>query len=278
MIERILITVKTYPTLSSKYAELVCTAGVNENGDWRRIYPVRFRQLQDGSQYKKYQWIEADIQKSTTDGRPESFKIANPDSLKLIGDPLPTTHKWQARKEVFQGKVLLETDLAKLIAGAHANGQSLAHFQPTEWLSFVVEKADREWDSKKLALLEAERKQQDLFKDEKTLEEEFKVVQKLPYKFSYRLKDASDKKSTMMIEDWEIGALYWKCLQRAKGDEAIAVQKVREKYWDSFVKSGDYDLTVVLGTTLQHHNKRASNPYVIISVVPTPHEPQMALL
>ena len=29
MIERILITVKTYPTLSSKYAELVCTAGVN---------------------------------------------------------------------------------------------------------------------------------------------------------------------------------------------------------------------------------------------------------
>jgi hypothetical protein len=278
MIERILITVKTYPTLSSKYAELVCTAGVNENGDWRRIYPVRFRQLQDGSQYKKYQWIEADIQKSTTDGRPESFKIANPDSLKLIGDPLPTTHKWQARKDVFQGKVPLELDLAKLIAGADANEKSLALFQPTEWLNFVVEKADRDWDAKKLALLEAERKQQDLFKDEKTLEEEFKVVQKLPYKFSYRLKDANSKQSTMMIEDWEIGALYWKCLQRANGDEAIAVQKVREKYWDSFVKSGTYDLTIVLGTTLKFHNQKGPNPYVIISVVPTPHEPQMALL
>ena len=196
----------------------------------------------------------------------------------MIGDPLPTTHKWQARKDVFQGKVPLELDLTKLIAGAHTNEKSLALFQPAEWLSFVVEKTDREWDAKKLALLEAERKQQDLFKDEKTLEEEFKVVQKLPYKFSYRLKDANGKQSTMMIEDWEIGALYWNCLQRANGDEAIAVQKVREKYWDSFVKSGDYDLTVVLGTTLQHHNKRAPNPYVIISVVPTPHEPQMALL
>ena len=43
--ERILITVKTYPTLSKKYAELVCTAGVNETGEWRRIYPVPFRQL-----------------------------------------------------------------------------------------------------------------------------------------------------------------------------------------------------------------------------------------
>lgn len=278
MIERILITVKTYPTLSSKYAELVCTAGVNENGDWRRIYPVRFRQLQDGSQYKKYQWIEADIEKSTTDGRPESFKIIKPDSLRLIGDPLSTNSRWQARKEAFQRKVPLEKNLAELIEAAHANKQSLAHFQPTEWLSFVVEEADREWDAKKLALLEAERKQQDLFKNEQTLEEEFKVVNKLPYKFSYRIRDAKGKLSKMMIEDWEIGALYWNCLQRANGDEDVAVQKVREKYWDSFVKSEDYDLTVVLGTTLQHHNKRAPNPYVIISVVPTPHEPQLALL
>ena len=43
MKERILITVKTYPTLSLKYAELVCTAGVNERGEWRRIYPIQFR-------------------------------------------------------------------------------------------------------------------------------------------------------------------------------------------------------------------------------------------
>lgn len=159
MIERILITVKTYPTLSSQYAELVCTAGVNENGDWRRIYPVRFRQLQDGSQYKKYQWIEAAIEKSTTDGRPESFKIVNPDSLRLIGDPLSTADKWQARREAFQAKVPLELDLAKLIAAAHANQQSLAHFQPKQWLGFQVEAVLREWDPKKLALLEAERKQ-----------------------------------------------------------------------------------------------------------------------
>lgn len=64
----------------------------------------------------------------------------------------------------------------------------------------------------------------------------------------------------MMIEDWEIGALYWNCLERANGDEAV--EKVRAKYWNAFVESGDYDLTLVLGTTLQHHNKRAPNPYV----------------
>lgn len=41
--------------------ELVCTAGVNESGDWRRLYPIRFRMLYDEQQYRKFQWIEADI-------------------------------------------------------------------------------------------------------------------------------------------------------------------------------------------------------------------------
>ena len=42
---KILIAVKTYPTLSEKYDELVCTAGFREDGSWIRIYPVPFRKL-----------------------------------------------------------------------------------------------------------------------------------------------------------------------------------------------------------------------------------------
>lgn len=34
--EWILIAVKTYPTLSEKYIELVCTAGFREDGSWIR--------------------------------------------------------------------------------------------------------------------------------------------------------------------------------------------------------------------------------------------------
>jgi len=40
---KVLITVKTYPTLSAKYDELVCTAGFKEDGTWIRLYPVPFR-------------------------------------------------------------------------------------------------------------------------------------------------------------------------------------------------------------------------------------------
>jgi hypothetical protein len=278
MIERILITVKTYPTLSSKYAELVCTAGVNENGEWRRIYPVRFRLLQDGSQYQKYQWVEADIEKSTSDNRPESYKIINPESLRLLGKPISTDDKWSARKSAFHQKVPLEQDLSDLIARAHANTVSLAHFKPAVITDFIVEEVPREWDANKLALLEAQKQQYDLFKDEKTIAEEFKVVKKLPYKFSYKFKDASGRTPKLMIEDWEIGALYWNCLKRTGGDEKAAVEKVRGKYWDQFVRHGEYDVTLVLGTMLERHNKRAPNPYVIISVVPIPHDPQLTLL
>lgn len=39
---KVLITVKTYPAISTKYDELVCTAGFREDGSWIRIYPVQF--------------------------------------------------------------------------------------------------------------------------------------------------------------------------------------------------------------------------------------------
>jgi hypothetical protein len=43
--KRVLITVTTYPLPSRTYDELVCTAGVLEDGSWIRIYPVPFKFL-----------------------------------------------------------------------------------------------------------------------------------------------------------------------------------------------------------------------------------------
>ena len=58
---RVLITVKTYPTLSETHTELVCTAGFREDGTMIRIYPVPFRMLNEYQKYKKYQWISIDL-------------------------------------------------------------------------------------------------------------------------------------------------------------------------------------------------------------------------
>ncbi len=226
MKEKILIIVKTYPVLSKTYAELVCTAGVNEVGEWRRIYPVPFRQLNSNQQYKKYQWIEVNIEKSTSDRRPETYRING--NLSNVNAPLPTTDNWKLRRIEFVDKVPTHNDLSYLINSAHDNKLSLALFRPQDWMNFTIEKTDRNWDKSKIAKLEAEKSQLNLFRDIRTVEEDFKVVNKLPYKFSYRFTDINGKKSKMMIEDWEIGALYWNCFKQCNGNEKQALEKVRQ--------------------------------------------------
>ena len=106
------------------------------------------------------------------------------------------------------------------------------------------------------------------------IDAEFKVVNKVPYKFSYIFEDDSGVQSTMMIEDWEIGMLYFKCLQAAKGDEKIATDKVKQKYFEEFAKK---DLHFFLGTTKQFHNV-SPNPFIIIGVFYPPKTDQQLSL
>jgi hypothetical protein len=95
--EKILIWAKTYPELSSRYLETVCTAGLLPSGKPLRLYPIPYRYLGDGKeQFRLYQWITADIQKRPDDSRPESFRI-DCDSIEP-GEVIPTTQdEWGKR-------------------------------------------------------------------------------------------------------------------------------------------------------------------------------------
>lgn len=252
---KVLITVKTYPTLSAKYDELVCTAGFREDGTWIRIYPVPFRKKTYNEQYKKYDWIEVDLVKNDGDFRPESYRPYSHDSeIKIVGH-IDTEQNWEERKNICLGKIYY--NLAELIAEAKDKnlGTSLAVFKPTEILDFTAEPTEKNWDKDKLAKLS----QLNLF--ETSTEGKFEVVKKLPYKFSYVFKDNQGKKSQLMIEDWETGQLYWNCLARHEGNEEKAIADVRKKYLDDFAKTKD--LHFFLGTTQQYHNV-APNPFIII--------------
>ena len=84
---RVLITVKTYPNPSTRYDELVCNAGFLETGEWIRVYPVKFRALPYDQQYSKYDWIELDLVKQTSDVRQESFRprLGIDEEIKTVG-------------------------------------------------------------------------------------------------------------------------------------------------------------------------------------------------
>lgn len=271
-IRKVFITVKTYPTLSKKYDELVCTAGILDDGSWIRIYPLPFRKLDYEKRYRKYQWIELPLRKNTSDVRPESYQIEGLHNI-ATGDAVSTKNAWKARRQIIFNKNKVYDNLQELINLANKNVLSLAIFKPNQILAFDVEETNREWDQEKLSILEKKAKQYHLFQTVEEVKKEFMIVKKLPYKFYYRFSDINGKESRLMIEDWEIGALYWNCLNDACGNEEVALEKVKQKYWDNFLTK---DIYLFLGTTKEFHG-RARNPFVIIGVFPPPKEKQLSL-
>ncbi len=269
--ERFLITVKTYPTLSRKYGETVCTAGVRADGSWIRLYPVPFRRLQDSEQYKKYDWLECRIIRNKTDARPESFRPFDPKEMVAVAH-MGTGDGWRERCRLLLDTCRVYRSMQSLIEEAKANRLSLAVFKPTRLLSFRPEPEDPKWDAAKLEELRARSAQMELFDDE-TWRKTFKVIPKLPYSFSYRFEDDTGRVSKLQVLDWEVGALYWNCLQSSGNVDAQALELVKKKYWDEFTAK---DLHFFLGTTQAFH-LRAPNPWVIIGVFPIPYQVQREL-
>ncbi len=262
--QRVLITVKTYPTLSRKYGETVCTAGIREDGTWVRMYPVPFRRLNEEEQYKKYDWVKCGLTRNPSDPRPETFRPTDPGELVAVGH-IGTERHWEERRQLLLRKAQVYDRLDELIVKAKANVASLAVFRPAKILDFTWEAEEPDWDPKKLQEMRDLHGQLDLFEDNEW-RKTFRIIPKLPYSFSYRFEDADGRRSELQVLDWEVGALYWNCLRGANGDESTALSKVRQKYFDDFTAK---DLHFFLGTTQQFHFV-APNPWVIIGVLPIP--------
>lgn len=162
--KKILITVITYPLPSRSYDELVCTAGVLENGEWIRIYPVPLSFLTNqkkSGHFKsyKYSWIELDLEKRKDDFRPESYSPVHYDfhDLKELGRIDPHRN-WEERKKYCLKKVY--TSKAGLLKDSlEPNNMSLAAFKPAELISLDIEEDSREWKDEWMEL----KKQGDLF-------------------------------------------------------------------------------------------------------------------
>jgi hypothetical protein len=272
--KKVLITVTTYPLPSRSYDELVCTAGVLENGEWIRIYPVPLKflmGLRNNGKIEsfKYNWFELDLIKRLDDFIPESHSLVSYDFNNILSlGKIETKNNWSERKKYCTVNVY--TNIKKLIDDSKdPKNVSLATFKPNKISDFEIKNEEnREWKNEWKEL----RKQGDLFEQGKNPEI---LIRKLPYKFLYHFIDDEGTKCRLMIEDWEIGALYWNCLKNAEGDEIKALDKVREKYEIEFLMNKD--IYLFLGTTKEWHRRRMNNPFVIIGVFYPKFDPQMKL-
>lgn len=240
---KILIATKTYPSISTKYRETVCTAGIllddNEKPEqWIRIYPIRYRQLDFDRRYPRWSIISADIERNDKDHREESYRI-NDSSIEIVRK-IDTKRNWEERKSL-----VLPLEF-KSIRQIKEQGKSLGIIKPEAIKKYYFKPTTREWKARHQVILD----QGDLFEPAIELE-------KIPYKFGYEYLSKDGDIHRQSISDWEIQQLYRNCRNAStettlEEKEKEALEKVRQKLEDEFLTKKD--LYFIVGNLKQHKN------------------------
>jgi hypothetical protein len=238
----ILIVVKTYPEISSRYTETVCTAGIlAETKKFVRLYPIRFRYLEGEHRFKKYQWIRAEITKATNDPRPESYNI-NPESIES-GDIIPVGKAWEERCAWMLNENTLFQSVEALKDAREKNGTSLGIIQPKSVNKVLIQMRDPKDLEQAIAKKDSIVKQLDFFEEKKDL-------YILPIKISveFTCNDSKCSGHQMSILDWEFGQLYRKVSRSADWQE-----KIKSKILDT-ICGENKDTYIMLGNMVSRPN------------------------
>ncbi len=229
----------TYPHPSKGYQELVCTAGITEEGKWIRLYPVDYRYRPSWQQFHKYQWIEVELEKAAKDNRPESYR-PNLDSIRLLGERIDTADNWLERRAIVDQ--MPHRTLNEWKAQHEVNKTSLGIVRPKRVIDLEIREADPEWKPE----------WQTLFSQLRLFGPQQKELRKLPYTFHYVFEcEDSEKPHTAMCEDWELGTLFLRESERLGSDEAAA-QSVRDKFLGELCRD-DKDTRFFMGTKFPYN-------------------------
>ena len=246
--EKLLILTKTYPVPSKSYRETVCVAAVNSLGDFRRLYPIQYRFLEGDRQFKRWQWIQANVVKSS-DKRPESYNINN-DTI-VLQEILRTENGWDERLNWIKDHIY--PSFNSLEQSRIDCRTSMGIIKPSNFSLIVKPTENPDWSPAQLTALRTEG-----FFDPTSGNK--KIVRKLPYDFYYEYSTDEDSLTYRhMITDWEVGALFWRC-QRDYGNNWE--EKLREKLESDF---RNRSLLLLLGTM-----HRFPNQWLIIGLIYPP--------
>jgi hypothetical protein len=195
----LLVTVKAYPSVSTKYGEAICVAGVRLDiaaPEWVRLFPVPYRDLPEHQQFEKYQLIRLRARRHSTDARRETWR-PDVDSIQC-GEKLPPGGPWTARRVVVEpllGPTACELMRSRTGGGS---GPSLGLIRPNRVLGVRVSR-ETEWSPGQRSALG----QGNLLTSKSTLE-------KPGHSFSYRYQceEPDCKGHSQKIVDWELGEAY----------------------------------------------------------------------
>jgi hypothetical protein len=198
---RVTILVKALPQPSKQYGETVCCAGVTREGHWKRLYPIRFRHLQDGQIFKRWNWVKFNYREPTHDRREESCH-AYEETIAVDG-VFP-----ERERSLFFNRIIVGS-----AEHAAAKGQSLALIRPRNTKFNFKAKSKDEIAKSKKAFQQAA--QQESFFDQKLAD-----LDPSPYEFRFNFEDDGGQHS-YQDGDWETHAMFFNARNRTSEQEAL---------------------------------------------------------
>jgi hypothetical protein len=237
--KRVTIVTKAYPEYSKRHGSVACTAGITEDGDWIRLYPIDMRHFSGIDKISKFDVIEVEC---TSDpdklSRKESHKV-RPDSIKIVDKSLTQPKAdWKKRNKIILP--MLSKSIEHLQESYEKDKTSFGLIKPRELLDFIK--------TEDLQIYE-----QDSWSFTINLDgAKIPNVSKIQHIFKYQFKCSgcsNDSEHMMQCEDWELFESYRSWGARYQ-DTQILWTKLRDKYLTWMLEKRD--LHFIMGMYSQY--------------------------
>lgn len=214
---RVTILVKASPRPSKKHNETVCCAGIDQNGEWKRLFPIRFRQLSGEKAFSRWDIVKCRYQKPTTDTRKESCRV-HEESIEIVG----------AVKKDSEKSRIVDSALVGSEKEAIARGASLAVIRPAN--------AELSWKRRTRDEIEVARQSyRQQAAQLSMLDNEISAYEPCPFKFTMHYCDG-DGEHKKTCADWETAAAFFNLSK--KMEEHAVLDHLRATYCEQYVHKG----------------------------------------
>lgn len=247
---RVTILVKAAPQPSKKHQETVCCAGLDPSGNWKRLFPVRFRQLRNDQSFKRWSVVDFTYSKPTNDIRKESCKV-HEESIVVVD---------QVGNAVKKSNLIEPVIVSSEIEAADRS-DSLAVIRPNE--------VELKWKARSRAKIEEARAAFDAQARQASMfDKELDTIEPCPFDIKLAFTDGDGRRREKACADWETQAAFFSL--RRKYGEVGALEHLQRTYCEQYVQSG---MVLALGNM-------AARPqtWQLLGIIPIAETKQASLL
>jgi hypothetical protein len=214
---RVTILVKALPRPSKQHSETVCCAGIDDTGAWKRLYPIRFRQLSSDQTFARWNVVSCKHTRPTSDTRTESCRV-HEESIEVVGKITRT-----ASKQTIVDAALVPSEIA-----AEKNGSSLALIRPDNVRLTWKKRSPSQIETARNAY-EEQAKQTSMF------DKQLDALEPCPFIFTMHYDDA-DGPHKKTCADWETSAAFFKLSRKYSEDDVL--KHLESEYCEKYVRTG----------------------------------------